>query len=104
MTIANIRPGPALRSGVAVLSLNLFLSLPYAGIQQLESKSTHYSIFYPAGYERDVEFTRVWLGRAEQLMRDKSGVTPDGYYMSVVLLPAPAAGIDTNQSGQNQCC
>ena len=31
-------------------------------------------------------------------------MSPDGYDISVYLLPSPADGIDVVQSGQNQCC
>jgi len=70
----------------------------------LDARSAHYSVFYQPGYERDEQFTRRWLDASEQLMKNKYGVTPGRYTMSVYLLPAPAGGIDTDQSGQNQCC
>jgi hypothetical protein len=72
--------------------------------QWIEVKTAHYSVFYQDGYEKDVEFTRMWMNQAEQLMRDKYGVTPEHYYLSVYLLPAPTGDINTVQSGQNQCC
>lgn len=75
-----------------------------AAAQWLEAKHAHYTIFYEAGYEKDVEFTRTWLDRTEQLMKDKYAVTPARYHISVYLLPAPAGGISADQSGQNQCC
>ena len=92
-----------MRTALALLTAHV-LAAGIGGAQALELKSAHYTIAYPAGYEKDAEFTRTWLDRAEQLMRDKYGVTADGYAMSVVLFSEPAAGIDANQSGQNQCC
>jgi hypothetical protein len=44
------------------------------------------------------------LDATERLMTGKYGATPDRYRISVHLFPAPADGIDTVQSGQNQCC
>lgn len=70
----------------------------------IESKRDHYTVFYQAGFEKDAEFTRTWLDRAEQLMKTKYGVTPERYRMSIYLFPAPAGDIDTRQSGQVQCC
>src|SRR6267378_962334 len=94
------------RSLLAPVLAALFLSvLPSrAAAEWLESKSAHYTVFYQAGYEKDVEFTQKWLDATEQLMKSKYSVMPDGYNMSIYLLPAPADGIDTVQSGQNQCC
>jgi hypothetical protein len=93
-------------SPVALVLLALLLGAApsRADAQWLESKSAHYTVFYQAGYEKDVAFTREWLDATEQLMKSKYGVTPDRYNISVYLLPAPADGIDTTQSGQNQCC
>ena len=70
----------------------------------LRFTSAHYTVFYQAGFEKDVEFTRRWLDATEQLMMSKYGVTPDRYRMSVYLRPAPADGINPNQSGRNRCC
>lgn len=81
------------------ISINVCL-----GAQWSESKSAHYTVFYQAGYEKDVTFTRTWLDRAEDLMKTKYGVSPDHYHISVYLLPAPAGDIDAVQSGRNQCC
>jgi len=94
------------RSRLALVPLSLFLSaVPSpAAAQWLESKGAHYTVFYQTGYEKDVEFTKRWLDATEQLMAAKYGVTPDRYSMSIYLLPAPADGINTVQSGQNQCC
>ena len=83
----------------------LFCAAPSrADAQWIEAKSAHYTVYYHAGYEKDVAFTRTWLDRAEQVMKTKYGVTPDHYYMSIYLLPAPSEDIDTIQSGQNRCC
>ena len=72
--------------------------------QWLESKAPHYTVFYQTGFESDVEFTRKWLDATEQLMKVKYGSTPNRYFMSIYLLPAPTGDIDAVQSGQNQCC
>ena len=72
--------------------------------QWIEAKSAHYSIFYQSGYETDAEFTQLWLNRAEQLMKDKYGVTPEHYFISVYLLSAPSGDIDTVRSGNVDCC
>jgi hypothetical protein len=87
-----------------LLALILGAAPSRADAQWLESKGAHYTVFYQPGYEKDVEFTRKWLDATEQLMRTKYRAMPDRYNMSVYLLPAPADGIDTVQSGQNQCC
>jgi hypothetical protein len=91
-------------AGVLTVLTALFTAPRVAEAQWLESTNNHYSIFYQAGYEKDVAFTRTWMSRAEQLMKDKYGVTPDRYYMSVYLLPAPNGEMNTIQSGHNQCC
>jgi hypothetical protein len=46
------------------------------------------------------------MDRTEQLMRQKYGVTPDHYRVSVYLYPepAPAEELDVNRSGFNYCC
>src|SRR4051812_18151591 len=86
---------------VVVLTLGLAAQAPE---RWLDSRNGHYSVFSQPGFERDVAFTRGWLAAAEQLMKSKYGVPADGYNMPVYLCPAPAGGIDINQSGQNQCC
>jgi hypothetical protein len=72
----------------------------------LESKSTHYTVFFQGGYENDVPFVRKWMDRAEQLMKQKYGVTTDHYRVSVYLYPepAPAEELDINRSAFNYCC
>ena len=70
----------------------------------IESKSAHYTVLYQAGYEKDAEFARKWMDRTEQLMKAKYGVTPDHHRTSVYLIPAPAEGLDANQSGSYLCC
>ncbi|HKQ79143.1 MAG TPA: hypothetical protein VJ810_35940 [Blastocatellia bacterium] len=91
---------------LALIPAALLLSVtPFrAGTQWIEVKSAHFTVFYQAGYEKDAEFTRAWLGGAEGLMKAKYGVTPDHYYMSIYLLPEPAGDINAAQSGQNRCC
>jgi hypothetical protein len=88
-----------------VLLLLLFGGVPsQASAQWLEAKSAHYTVFYQAGYEKDVEFTRKWLDATQELMKAKYRSTPDRYDMSIYLLPAPTGDIDILTSGQNQCC
>jgi hypothetical protein len=72
--------------------------------QWLESKSAHYTLFYQAGFEEDVEFTRRWLSATERLMNSKYGASPERYYMSVYLRPAPVGAVTAVQSGHIQCC
>jgi hypothetical protein len=51
---------------VLVFGLLLFTAAPSrVEAQWIEAKSAHYSVFYQKGYEKDVEFTRMWLNRAE---------------------------------------
>ena len=71
--------------------------------QQL-STTAHYTILTREGAEADIPFARRWLNAAEQLIGTKYHVVPDAYHMSVNLLYRPENGIDTTQSGQNQCC
>jgi len=81
------------------------VGLPFqAQSQWIEHKSTHYTVLSQAGYEKDAEFADKWLDRAEQLMKTKYGVTPDHYYISVYLLPAPTDEINVDRSGHNRCC
>src|SRR5688572_9052998 len=90
----------------AFVLLALFLGTAPSRVdaQWLESKGAHYTVFYQVGFEKDVDFTRNWLDATEQLMKTKYGSTPDRYYMSIYLLPAPSGDINAVQSGQNQCC
>src|SRR5262249_39587678 len=94
------------RVGLLLLTASLLLGpiQVCANAQWLEAKGAHYLIFYKAGSEPDVAFTRKWLDRAEQLMKTKYGVSPDHYSMSVYLYPAPADEIDINRSGHITCC
>jgi hypothetical protein len=71
--------------------------------QWIESKAAHYTVFYEAGFEADVAFTRMGLDATERLMETKYGATPDRYHMSIYLLPVPAGDIDVSRSGDNQC-
>ncbi len=88
-------------AALVVLTIGLAAQTPE---RWLDSRSGHYAVFSQPGFERDVAFTRRWLDATEQLMKSKYGVTADGYNMSVYLFPAPAGGINTDESGQNQCC
>ena len=58
---------------------------PFLRAQWIEAKSANYSIYYQSGYERDVEFTRTWLSRAEDLLVSKYGVPFSGFYISFYL-------------------
>lgn len=69
----------------------------------LEARSTNYTIFYQSGFERDVEFARVWMDRAEQLMRSKYGVSAGRYALALYLHPAPATGAGVGTATLN-CC
>lgn len=69
----------------------------------LEARSANYTILYQAGFERDVEFARTWMDRAQQLMRSKYGVSADRYALSLYLHPAPATGAGVGLATLN-CC
>ncbi len=45
----------------------------------------------------------MWLRQAELLMKDKYGVTPAHYRMSVYLYPSPTTTASVSQA-QNRCC
>lgn len=95
-----------MRSVVALASSVVLLAPPQArdtSAPWIESKSAHYSVFYQAGFEKDVEFARTWADRAERLMKDKYGVTPVHYWMSIYLHPAPNA-VATVDNARNKCC
>ena len=87
---------------LAVAVLGFLLTVAHAQ-SWLEVKAPHYSIFYKAGYEKDAEFARQWMDRAEQLMKSKYNVTPEHYRASLYLYsdPVPTANIGT---AQNRCC
>ena len=96
---------PLAQCAALVFAALLFGPVPFRiDAQWREAKSSHYTVFYQAGFEKDAAFARVWLDRTEQLMKTKYGATPDHYHMSIYLLPAPAGDMNTVQSGQNQCC
>jgi hypothetical protein len=90
--------------GLIVLTVVVAVTPSRVAAQWLESNAAHYTVFYQAGFESDVEFTRKWLDETERLMKRKYGSTPDRYFISIYLLPAPSGDIDAVQSGQNQCC
>jgi hypothetical protein len=82
----------------------LLAGLPrLAGAQWLESKQPHYSVFYQRGYEGDARLIERWADATERLMKDKYGVTPAHYRMSVYLHPAPTDRADVNNA-LNRCC
>jgi hypothetical protein len=93
-----------LHRGLIFLAVMIGATPSWVDAQWLESRAPHYTVFYQAGFERDVEFTRKWLDATERLMKSKYGSTPDRYFMSIYLLPEPSGDIDAVQSGQNQCC
>ena len=69
----------------------------------IETKSDHYSIFYQAGYDKDAEFTRTWLNRAEELLTSKYGVPFLGFYVSFYLYSAPTQYADVGLANL-RCC
>lgn len=81
----------------------LFLLLAVLQTPWIETKRAHYSIFSQPGFEKDVEFVRMWMDRAEALMRSKYGVTPDRYRISFYLHPAPTEHADVGRA-LNRCC
>jgi hypothetical protein len=90
--------------GLMILAVVIGAAPSRVDAQWLESKALHYTVFYQAGFEQDVEFTRKWLDATEALMKSKYRSTPGRYFMSIYLLPEPTGDIDAVQSGQNQCC
>src|ERR1700748_2006383 len=75
-------------AGIALLSGAVALA-PW-----IESRSTHYSVFYQPGFEGDATFARAWADSTERLMQSKYGVSPDHYRMSIYLLPEPTKTIN----------
>jgi len=71
--------------------------------QWTEIKSPNYSIFRQAGYEKDAEFARTWLDRAESLLKKKYGVPFRGYQIKVYLYPEPTSKANTGTANL-QCC
>jgi len=98
--MARNRFRPALTAILTALTVVIF----HAQTAWLEVKDTHFSVFYQPGFEQDLEFARTWMNHAEQLMKDKYGVSPDRYRISLYLLPAPNGDIGVVQSAQIQCC
>ncbi len=68
-----------------------------------EARFAHYAILYQPGSEADVPLVRGWADADERVMREKYGVEPVHYYLSIYLLPAPTATIDVNRA-RNTCC
>ena len=86
---------------MSCLVLILFkLTTSFAQTQWTEVSSGNYSIFYQPGYERAAEFTRTWLGRAEELLKSRYGVPYRGFN-SVYLYPTERANVALANS---QCC
>jgi len=69
----------------------------------LEARFDHYSILYQTGSEADVPLLRGWADADERVMREKYGVEPLHYRMSIYLMPAPTAEIDVDRA-RNTCC
>lgn len=69
----------------------------------LEARSVNYTIFYQTGFERDAGFARLWMDRAEELMRSKYGVSASGYFTSLYLHPASTNGATVTTTTLN-CC
>jgi hypothetical protein len=97
---------------VDALVIAFALCLPACGNQDLtpgtygqftESKTANYSVFYQPGYEKDLEFARTWLERAEALLKQKYGVPFTGYHIDVYLYPEPKPGADTGTANL-KCC
>jgi hypothetical protein len=87
---------------VRVAAIVLGLCLPeYA--QFIESKAANYSVFYPSGYDKDLEFARTWLDRAETVLRQKYGVAFAGYHVDVYLYPEPNERANTGTANL-KCC
>src|ERR1700676_850829 len=86
------------------LALAIFVSVTsIVNAQWIEAKSANYSIFYQSGYERDAEFTRTWLNRAEDLLKSKYGVAFTGFHISFYLYPTPTKSADVGLANL-QCC
>ena len=84
------------------VTIALALCLP-AYAQFIESKAANYSVFYQPGYEKDLEFTRSWLDRAETLLKQKYGVAFTGYHVDIYLHPEPNPRADTGKANL-KCC
>jgi hypothetical protein len=69
---------------LSLIALIFGVAPSQADAQWLESKAAHYTVFYQAGFERDVEFTRKWLDATEQLMKSKYASSPDRYFISIL--------------------
>jgi hypothetical protein len=90
----------------ARLSLALLLfrgAIPSAQSPWIEARSAHYSVFYQAGFDDDVRRVRAWADETERVMKDKYGVVPLHYRMSIYLHPTPTTGADVN-TAHNHCC
>jgi len=68
-----------------------------------EFKTANYSVFYQPGYEKDLEFVRDWLDRAEALLKQKYGAPFTGYHIDIYLYPEPKPGANTGAANL-KCC
>jgi hypothetical protein len=84
------------------IGITIALCLP-AYAQFIQSKGANYSVFYPPGYEKDLEFARTWLDGAEALLKQKYGVAFTGYHIDVYLYPEPNPTADTGKANL-KCC
>jgi hypothetical protein len=69
----------------------------------VEARSAHYSVFYHSGFENDVKFTRAWLDRAEDLLKDKYGVPFSGFRISFYLYSTPTQNANVGVANLH-CC
>jgi hypothetical protein len=76
---------------------------PVTESQWAEAKSAHYSVFYQSGFENDANFTRTWLDRAEELLKQKYGVPFSGFRISFYLYPVPTQNADVGVANL-RCC
>ena len=74
-----------------------------AEAQWLELHRDRYSVFYKSGFDRDAALVSTWADRAEQLMREKYGITQRHYRLSIYLDDTPTAQIDVN-TARIKCC
>jgi hypothetical protein len=78
-------------------------AVPFSQGPWIEVRSAHYSVFYQAGFEEDAQRVRIWADDAERVMKEKYGVVPTHYRMSIYLQPAATTNADAN-TARNHCC
>jgi hypothetical protein len=76
---------------------------PVNATSWIENRSKSYTVFYKSGYERDATFAQHWLHQAEVLMKQKYGVTPDGYHIDLYLYPTTTDKANVGMA-RNECC